>query len=59
MTNINMPRHRLQALLMLLRRTMELLKPDAIYELNQDKQWKFYYMVAMDRNEDRPKLKPN
>ena len=59
MTNINMPRHRQRAFLMLFRRTMELLKPDAIYDLDKDRQWKFYYTVAMDRSKDRPEQKPS
>ena len=44
---------------MLFRRTMELLKPDAIYDLDKDRQWKFYYTVAMDRSKDRPEQKPS
>lgn len=61
MATINMPRHRLQALLLLLRRTLEILPPMVIDDLFQDKQWRFYYKIASDSiyNADKPENKPN
>ena len=60
MTTINMPRHRLQALLLLLRRTLELISPEEIYRLNKDNLWRFYYNAArVETAEQEYREKPN
>lgn len=53
-----MSKPRVQALLLLLRRTLELVPVEVYVKLRADRQWRFYYDVAMNEAE-KGKLKPN